>query len=551
MKSIACAAVLLLLTADSSRAEDRLPPSPLPHPPAGRTVYFVSDLHMGVGHDPVDPSKWHATEDFRWHTEFSDFLSEINSVREGDGKVDLVLVGDVLELWQHIPGVDECRHSGSNESCTEQEAIKRVERVLDQHAKVFEALGDFVTKNPQNYVTIIPGNHDVAFAFPGVRKLVLDKIAAPAERLRVAPEGYWMSADGKIFAEHGQQIGSDPNQFEGWPTAPFVDKAGVRYLRQPWGEAFVQKIFNDLEGEFPVIDNLAAESLGAKYAAKDLGWVGTAERIGLFGRFILFQQSWSQAAQFLGSGQDAPPDWEIDTIDGSLTTSANRWRFIANSLGKDDAIGNQIEAKAETLPEAPPISKMEIRSACDLRWLRWKAGAGAEADLCPHRGNLGAMAERLRESINPASRSARFRERLDSIRDSLPDGDRPTKDFALYVYGHTHKEHSACTPYAKNATWKPKVINDGAWQRTASEEVFCALIGDQDPKTVLRNLKPEDLPPCYPFVVVLPSGEAGLRYWQQPTGKKGSIKMDCTALPAIPAKCKAKATVGTCPANPD
>ena len=81
-----------------------------------RIMIFVSDLHMGVGIEPgvgtrIDPSKperwdnvknfkWHNTEDFRWHKEFKDFLTQIN--KDGESNVDLVLVGDILELWQSL-----------------------------------------------------------------------------------------------------------------------------------------------------------------------------------------------------------------------------------------------------------------------------------------------------------------------------------------------------------------------------------------------------------------------------------------------------------------
>lgn len=534
-----------LALASSTRAEDALPPSPLPPDRDGRTIIFVSDLHMGVGRDPKNPMIWHATEDFRWHREFADFLDAIHA--EGAGKVDLVFLGDFLELWQTPAGSDECQHDdlGEDWGCTEEEAERRAKRVVAQHAAVFEKLGSFATG--QNYVTIVPGNHDVAFAFPGVRDLVLSKIGAANDRVRIATEGYWMSADGKLFAEHGQQVGSDPNKFDGWPLKPFHERDGKRYLKQPWGEGFVQQIFNAEESNFPVIDNLASESLGIKYAARDLGVVGTLDQISKFATFILFQQSWAQAIQFLGPGQAVPPDWELDRID--LATSAARWRFVAASLGPGDPIGAQIEANADKMPESPTFTRVELKSACDSRWLRWKTDPALNVTLCPYTGELGGAAESLREKVFPGAKAERFRDRLNEVRTSLPETKRPTRSFELYVYGHTHKEHGLCTPFPSSDPWKPQVINDGAWQRTASEEVYCALIDGKDPKTALRSLQPESLPACYPFVAVLPSNDVMLRYWVQPTGKQGFIRTDCTDLPEIPKKCK-KEFEEACPAHP-
>jgi hypothetical protein len=352
-----------------------------------------------------------------------------------------------------------------------------------------------------------------------------------------------MSADGKIFAEHGQQIGGDPNRFDGWPLKPFFERDGKQYLEQPWGEEFVQRIFNDKELEFPIIDNLASESLGVRYAAKDLGVRGSLTALGKFARFILLEQSWAQGSQFVGKDPSKAPEWELDKID--VQTSESRWRFVANSLGPGDPLAAQLIESAKDLPEAPPLEQVELKAACDMRWVKQKLNPESGIEPCPHRGDLGGLKLSVESS---AAKAARFRERLDKIRTSLPEPMRPTRDFELYVYGHTHKEHGLCSPFDPKAPWKPSVINDGAWQRTASDETFCALIDGKDPKQALRDLRPEDLPPCYPFVT-FSSGKANLRYWVQPTGKPGSIRTDCTDLPPIPKHCEEKAS-DACPAFP-
>ena len=73
-----------------------------------------------------------------------------------------------------------------------------------------------------------------------------------------------MSADGRIVAEHGHQIGSDVNRYKDWPKIT-EQVEGKEFIIRPWGELFVQKIFNDEEKTYQIIDNLIPETAGAWY----------------------------------------------------------------------------------------------------------------------------------------------------------------------------------------------------------------------------------------------------------------------------------------------
>jgi len=147
--------LLLLLLVDTVKAQE----ASTANSKSERTVVFVSDLHMGVGRNPERPSEWDVTEDFRWHAEFESFLDAIN--RQGQQRVDLVLIGDILELWQSLPGDSTCEY-GDDRGCSEEEAIHRACRVIDQHMQVFHSLRDFVGPERDNFITIVPGNHDAA-----------------------------------------------------------------------------------------------------------------------------------------------------------------------------------------------------------------------------------------------------------------------------------------------------------------------------------------------------------------------------------------------------
>ena len=61
-----------------------------------RYTVFVSDLHVGAGREAS--GRWKRIEDFRWQPSFDAFLEKVDA--ESKGNADLVLLGDVFELWQ-------------------------------------------------------------------------------------------------------------------------------------------------------------------------------------------------------------------------------------------------------------------------------------------------------------------------------------------------------------------------------------------------------------------------------------------------------------------
>ncbi len=497
---------------------------------------FVSDMHMGVGTDGDDPSGWHATEDFRWHSEFRSFLAEINE--QGNEKVALVLVGDILELWQTKIADLSCRR-GENTGCSLEEALSRVRRVLSEHQAVFDSLGQFAVKG-SNRLTILPGNHDVALAFPEVRDLVRSAIPAPDERVSINENAYWISADGTVVAEHGQQIGEDPNKFDNWPYEPFVDKEGNRYLQQTWGEAFVQRIFNEFESSYPTIDNLRSESVGLRYAIKHLGVSGTLTNVAKIARFLLFQQTASQGLQLLGPEEGALPTWKLNELSRTLDTSAARWNFIAQSLPPNDKIRDRLIAGIRELPVAPQLTPSELQTACDSRWRNRKHYQDEGIYLCPYDGVLGLGSERIKETLFRSARAEKYRTYLENLKNMLESSGEPLEAFQVYVYGHTHKEHPRTHVFERDATWSPVIVNDGAWQRTASPEIFCSVArgkGLSDAEA-LKELRPEDFPPCYPFVSIRKGTPPALLYWVQEPGKSGSIRANCTVEPQIPPECE-------------
>lgn len=528
--------VVLVLSFQGWGAQaDQLPPAMLP-PEGPRNMVFVSDLHMGVGLVHKAPSRWHSIEDFRWHKEFADFLKEINKF--GEGKIDLVIVGDMLELWQSVE--KDCEHDeiGEEFGCTESEAVRRTQRVVAQHGAVFSALSDFAGHG-DNKVTILPGNHDVALAFKDVRLVVLDGFPdLHSGRIRIADEGYWMSADGKVIAEHGQQIGRDPNKFRGWPTNPFLEKDGKLYLQRPGGEKFIQRIFNLVEHKYPTIDNFSLEFIGVKYVAADRGLIGTLSMLGELVHFILFQTSFYQARQLLG--EEGIPIWDLTELRRKLRSSEDRWAFIIESLPHDDPLRATLSESLKKLPELKTFDDDELNSICDRRWAAATLNRDVGIIQCPDTGKLGAFQERIGDLINPRAKNKRYREYLTTLRKSLPQTERPLRDFMYYVYGHTHNEEANYKPFGTHERWAPIVFNCGAWQRKANEQVLCTILKSK--RDDLSDVQPEDLPACYPFVTASYNEDGKLSmtllYWVQKLGQGGAIRADCTDLPEIHPECR-------------
>jgi hypothetical protein len=90
-------------------------------------------------------------------------------------------------------------------------------------------------------------------------------------------------------------------------------RSGQRYMIQPWGEQFVQRLFNTTEREYPIIDNVSPESVGAKYRYANRKVVGTVADLARFIAFNLFETSIIQKIHVLGddAGHDQQPAWDI------------------------------------------------------------------------------------------------------------------------------------------------------------------------------------------------------------------------------------------------
>ena len=491
-----------------------------------RQIIVISDLHLGEGKD-TNTGLWYPMEDFRWPKQFAQFLEKIDL--DGKNKTDLIVNGDLFDLWQSQ--TNDCQYKqNKNFGCTEEESLSRLERVVKAHQIELQALGKFVM-NKENRLIIIPGNHDAALLFPTVKEAALQAIDG-GENVYFAPSGYWISEDNLIYIEHGHQIGREVNKWDQWPS-PFLEKEGKRYLQRPWGEQFVQDYYNRFEDKFPIIDNISSESEGVQYAIAAEGSQRTIRDVAGLLNFYFFGVSWNQFKASLGEEKEgSPPEWDIKTIRNQGP------RFLSESLPSDHPFYSDVrEPKNEQVKEQivemfKKLSDEDIKTICDKRALLVEKQEKQEKitiTRCPQtNGQLGAITQTIFRSGEKV-----LGEHLEKVVCPSIKGceDQP---FKVFIYGHTHLSIRPWELSLSRGNWKPMIINSGAWQRVVTPEQVNAIRDRKSlPKEeVLPKLLPEDLPPCYSYVLIKPYSKENrptplLRYWVGEEGQKGKPKNQC------------------------
>lgn len=477
--------VLSALFSPFARASDRL-------------TVFISDLHFGVGR--VDGGDWHPFEDFRWPGALDGFLREISA--QGQERVDLVIVGDLLELWQRPKGF-ECR-GVKDAGCSETETAKLMRRIVASHDKELQSLRAFAHKG-SNHIFVVPGNHDAALMLSSIWKLLADNLGATDGVVTLVASGIWISADKMLVAEHGHQIGSDVNSFPNWPSVTAPDGLMVR----PWGESFVQSLFNREEEKYPIIDNIIPESEGAKFRLADRGLARSATDIAKFLAFNVLQTSFAQKVQALtpaGNEDGAAPFDRAKAIENSDL-------LLTATMDNDDPLrtllsGNKKRAQAIRAQWRKTLSKLQeedLKAICQ--------GAAVASSSSPCGGTLAAAAAAAAGKLLPKDffMKRHLERRMDEF-----------GDFSVFIYGHTHGAEVEREVQLSGHT-PVSVANTGAFQRLVDGAGFKkrAQAKNWSQATALRKLRPEDLAPCYGAVVVEPYSnlaEPHLRVWVMEEG---------------------------------
>jgi UDP-2,3-diacylglucosamine pyrophosphatase LpxH len=584
MRPLAAGVLSVLVNVACAQAPVVLAPAPMP-PTGERLRIFISDLHLGVGHirknvatGRYTEGPWHPTEDFRWAAEFKGFLDQIKNEAKGRSvAADLIIVGDFLELWQSpvkVCSLEPCTEDEragrirkdceyldakgvekEDLGCTEADALERARRALGAHEQTLREIGDFANAD-ENRVVIIVGNHDAALVFDRVKTETLKAIGARPDRVWIATEGFWLSPDGLIFAEHGHQIEGDVNAYEALP-ASCVDAGGKRvacdrpgvHLKRPWGENFVQKYYEQYEAQYPIIDNVSELGEGVTLGILAAGIGGTLDALAKGFKFLLLQQSRAQMVAALGKDEAQPLPYDFEAI------RAQGRAFLATSIlgaQTDDQVRREVQQAVQSGTLAVNItdfSDEELRTLCDVREdarrVQKRRAETVTIEACPRKGsssNLGAGDDATLGAIATnlfTTERGRFQRRFSALRNALGNSGRPTQDFQLYVYAHTHLAHSEIKPFGSSASWSPAMFNTGAWQHVATPAQLEKIREAEKLPAwkALLAITPEKLPPCFSFVLVEPykAGErdkisARMNWWAK-TGSTWSMLEACPPYP--------------------
>ncbi|MBI3074032.1 MAG: hypothetical protein HYY84_18135 [Deltaproteobacteria bacterium] len=205
-----------------------------------RVKLVLSDLHIGMG--ATDPEgRRNEYEDFVQDERLIEFLEYYRTAEYLDAEVEVVLNGDVLEQLQPCEGEERPDH------VTERTAVERTKRIVAGHPALFDALAQFA-RQPSKRISIVIGNHDPAYVWEGVQKVLRDRISSD---LVFHTDPYRF--DG-VHIEHGHQHEA-ANRVE--PDQIFLTRRlnePILYL--PWGTQFVIFFLNRLKHRYPYVDKV-------------------------------------------------------------------------------------------------------------------------------------------------------------------------------------------------------------------------------------------------------------------------------------------------------
>ncbi len=220
------------------------------------TKIVLSDTHLGAGFVEAGNN----LEDFTSDAEFSKLVRELTAESERRNlSMDFVINGDFIEFLQ-VPALESFNPQTvyppeSYAVATEQDALRKVELVIQGHRQVFDALARFVSADsPTRRIMILWGNHDPELFWAGVQnRLRVAMGAEGARRGQVLFPGERILENG-VYIEHGNQYAESYNRFSN-PARPLDPKYPIR-VEHPSGSKFVIDFFNDVERERYWVDGV-------------------------------------------------------------------------------------------------------------------------------------------------------------------------------------------------------------------------------------------------------------------------------------------------------
>jgi len=502
-----------------------------------RPIYVISDLHMGVGR--ANGQDWHPLEDFRWPRAFDGFLRQI-SKDHPDG-VDLVIAGDFFELWQH-PTVSCAKSPDPECGCSIDEMKQIVRDVLAGHRSEFAAIGRFLAGGA-NRVFVMPGNHDAALMEDEIWVLVAQAVPEGRERFERVKSETWFSADNKVAIEHGHQNAFDANFFPDWPKSVTKNCADGKRFFRPWGENFVQALYNGVEAQFLLIDNLIPESLGTSIYYQYSKQKGkTVKEVARFVIFNLLQTSPYQKIAFLDVNKERTRlterslDFCRRCIGEDLilrSPEGDRYKSLYGVEGTEQEKAFRLELRKQVAS----LDNNAVRDLCERVAVANKGRLKSNSDMESQpgcEGTLGTVANKIFDPDGVHALSTRIN-KLENQKPAL----------LIYVFGHTHEAKVVMQVPVYDGSII-KTLNTGAFQRLMDKKFFenSKKAGENDVE-LLKRLTHDDMKACYTALTVTYDDksrpQAELRQWYMTEGASddGAFLTDCNLdCSARPANCR-------------
>lgn len=364
---------------------------------------MISDLHLG-------DYKNAQLEDFDRDDDFERLLLEVIPERAG-GPATLIIAGDFIDFPQVFPGL-AIHTLGPRVGVCEEHSIQKMQRVIEGHGKVFDALDTFMSEKG-GQVLILPGNHDVDLHWGGVQEQLRAAIGNPSdESYQFISAGYLRERD--IYIEHGNQYSYD-NSVENWGN-PIIDAEDGKRLERPWGTFFMDTVYNDLEKRDSFINKVYPHAELARIALRSFRDDKNVS-VKLIARLVAFFVTDGKRflLERLLGGESSSTDVSADPE--SVLLEVGPW---SNQARLDEIIA---ETRELVGPVAPPTAEAAAAG---------KAGGGL----------LGRTTERgLRKRAN----------------ELLEEG------ITIVAFGHTHDEIDG-NQRPKWGTGDPRrVFNTGSW----------------------------------------------------------------------------------------
>ncbi len=232
----------------------------------GKT-YIISDLHVTQGWDSKE-KKYSRLEDFFFDDSFERFLRHLENEDNRRGNIKLIINGDFV-CFQQVKNTPEDKSiNGEIISLIEQkmglgttiEKTKwKLDRMFEGHEVLFTSLAKFLSKG--NELFIIPGNHDIEFTYPELQSHFINKLdkLIPGQNITSQVKfnlWFYLDEDASLYIEHGNQY-EQLNSFD-YLLYPYLEHSDPkeRSIFLPLGSFIVRYLLNELEEDFPFVDNV-------------------------------------------------------------------------------------------------------------------------------------------------------------------------------------------------------------------------------------------------------------------------------------------------------